>query len=239
LVESTSRFKVEETERDILRNILRLKEKNLGDIYVPLSQVVAVSSSATAAEALKLFKDSGFSKLPVFESRVDNIIGYVLVSDFISVTEPSVKVKEIMRPVLIFPEYMNLFDALKEFKKANEQLGIVVDEFGSTLGIVTVEDILEEIVGRIEDEFDKGEVGITKNGNTVIASASVEVSELNKLLNYPLPESSDYVSVGGLILSRLGRFPVEGEVVELPHHTIFIDRVSKNRIERVKIREKG
>ncbi len=239
LVESTSRFKVEETERDILRNILRLKEKNLGDIYVPLSQVVAVSSSATAAEALKLFKESGFSKLPVFESRVDNIIGYVLVSDFISVTEPSVKVKEIMRPVLIFPEYMNLFDALKEFKKANEQLGIVVDEFGSTLGIVTVEDILEEIVGRIEDEFDKGEVGITKNGNTVIASASVEVSELNKLLNYPLPESSDYVSVGGLILSRLGRFPVEGEVVELPHHTIFIDRVSKNRIERVKIREKG
>lgn len=238
LIESRSKFRVEETERDILKNILYLKEKNLGDIYVPLSQVIAVSSNSTVMDALELFEKSGFSKLPVFEKRVDNIVGYLLVSDLISVTDPNLKVGKIMRPVLVFPEYMNLFQALKEFKMRNEQLGIVVDEFGSTLGIVTVEDILEEIVGKIEDEFDKGKVEITKSGNTVITDASIEVSELNKLLNRPLPTSPDYVSVAGLILSKLGRFPKEGEVVELPHHTILVEKVSKNRIEKVKVREK-
>jgi putative hemolysin len=239
LVESKSRFRVEETERDILKNILHLKEKTLGDIYVPLSQVIAVSSNATVSEALELFEKSGFSKLPIFEGRIDNIVGYLLVSDLVAVEDPNLKVREVMRPVVVFPEYMSIFDALKEFRRANEQLGIVVDEFGSTLGIVTIEDILEEIVGKIEDEFDKGKIEITKSGNTLSTDASVEVSELNKLLNFPLPESTDYSSIGGLILSRLGRFPKEGEIIELPHHTIKVEKLSNKRIERVRIREKS
>ncbi len=238
LVESSSRFKVEETERDILRNIFCLKEKSLGDIYVPLSQVIAVSSNSTVSEALELFEKSGFSKLPVFEGRIDNIVGYLLVSDLITIENPNLKVKEIMRPVVVFPEYMSVFDALREFRKAGEQLGIVVDEFGSTLGIVTIEDILEEIVGRIEDEFDREKTEIVKSGNTILANSLVEVGELNKVLQFPLPESSDYTTIGGLILSRLGRFPKEGEVLELPHHTIEVEKVSRRRIERVKIREK-
>ena len=238
LVESGSRFNVEKTERNILRNILELKEKYTGDIYTPLSRVIAVSENASLLEALELMEKSGFSKLPVYEGRIDNIVGYLLVSDLISVDNPNLKVREIMRPVLVLPEYMNIFDALKEFKKSRQQMGIVVDEFGSTLGIVTIEDILEEIVGRIEDEFDRETLKIVRKGNGVVADASAEVEELNRILKKPLPENPDYVSVGGLILSRLGRFPKAGERVELPHHTITVESLDKRRIKKIRIEEK-
>ncbi|ADU96447.1 protein of unknown function DUF21 [Thermovibrio ammonificans HB-1] len=239
LVESSSRLLVEKTERRILGNILNLREKSVGDIYTPLSSVIAVSDNAAVGEALELFEKSGFSKLPVYRERFDNIVGYLLISDLISVTDDSMKVKEIMRPVLVLPEYMSIFDALREFRKSKEQLGIVVDEFGSTLGIVTVEDILEEIVGRIEDEFDKTTLHITKTGNTVTADALVEVEEINKLLRHKLPKSPDYTTVAGLILSKLGRFPQPGEKVELPLHTITVNSLNGRRIGKVTIEEKG
>ena len=238
LVESSSRFNVDKTERNILRNVLELKEKSIGNVYTPLSKVIAVSENASVLEALELMEKSGFSKLPVYEGRIDNIVGYILVSDLISVNKPDLKVREIMRPILVLPEYMNIFDALKEFKKNKEQMGIVVDEFGSTLGIVTIEDILEEIVGRIEDEFDRETLRIVKTKNGVITDASVEIEELNRILKKPLPESPDYVSLAGLILSKLGRFPKEGEKLELPHHTLTVEEIDRKRIKRVKVEEK-
>ncbi len=238
LVESGSRFNVERTERNILKNILQLKEKCVGDIYTPLSHVIAVSENASIVEALELMEKSGFSKLPVYEGRIDNIVGYVLVSDLISVNDPNLKVRDVMRPVVILPEYMNIFNALKEFKKNREQLGIVVDEFGSTLGIITIEDILEEIVGRIDDEFDRSTSKIVRTGKYILADASAEIEELNRFLKHPLPESPDYVSIGGLILSKLGRFPEKGEKVELLHHTLTVEEVGRKRIRRIKVEEK-
>ncbi len=238
LVESSSKFKVEKTERKILKNILSLKEKSVGDIYTPLSKVIAVGEGATIKEALELFNKSGFSKLPVYKERFDNIVGYLLISDLISVKEPSTEVKELLRPVVILPEYMNVFDALKEFRKKGEQLGIVVDEFGSTLGIITIEDILEEVVGKIEDEFEKGEPQVIKQGKTITADALIEIGEINRFLRKPLPESPDYSKVGGLILNTLGRFPKEGETLNLPYHTLKVVKVGNRRIEKVKIEEK-
>ena len=238
LVESSGRFQVEKTERNILKNILSLREKSVGDIYTPLSKIIAVSENSTVKEALELFLRSGFSKLPVYRERFDNIVGYLLISDLINVKEPELPVKSLIRPVVVLPEYMNIFDALKEFRRKNEQMGIVVDEFGSTLGIVTIEDILEEVVGKIEDEFDREELQIIKQGDEITVDAQVEIDELNKLLKTPLPKSSDYVSLGGLILSRLGRFPGEGEVVELPSHTLKVLEVKERRIGKVKVKEK-
>jgi CBS domain containing-hemolysin-like protein len=238
LVESSSRFKVENTERQILKNVLSLREKSVGEVYTPLSKVIAVSEGSTVKEALELFLKSGFSKLPVYRDRFDNIVGYILVSDLISVREPSLRVKEILRPVVVLPEYMNIFDALKEFRRTKEQLGIVVDEFGSTLGIVTLEDILEEIVGKIEDEFDRPQVQLVKEGDELIADAQVEVEEVNKLLKTPLPKSSEYVTLGGLILYRLGRFPKKGELLNLPHHTLEVLEVGSRKVGKVKVKEK-
>ncbi len=238
LVESASKLKVERAERNILKNILKLHEKSVGNIYVPLLNVVAVEKDSPAYQALKLFEKSGFSKLPVYENRFDNIVGYITISDFLNVTDTKTPVGKIAKPILVLPEYMNIFDALKTFRKNKGEMAIVVDEYGSTLGIVTLEDILEEIVGKIEDEFDRPELKITKKGNVLTAEGTAEIEEINKLLKNPLPTSRDYITVAGLILSKLGRFPNPGEKLELKNHTITVTKTSNRKIEEVKIEEK-
>ncbi|ADY73275.1 protein of unknown function DUF21 [Desulfurobacterium thermolithotrophum DSM 11699] len=238
LVESSSRFPVEKTERNILKNILKLREKTVGDIYVPLLNVVAVNENAPVKSALSLLEKSGFSKLPVYRKRFDDIVGYISIGDLLNTESGEISVKELMRPILVFPEYMSIFDALKEFRKSSDQMAIVVDEYGSTLGILTLEDILEEIVGRIEDEFDKSKLSITKKGNEILADGSVEIEELNKLLKKPLPKSPDYVTVAGLILSKLGRFPKKREKIDLETAEIIVEDVEKKRIKKVKVKEK-
>lgn len=237
LVESSSRFKVEKTERNILKNILRLRGKTVGDIYIPLLNIVAVNENASIKNAISLFEKSGFSKLPVYRKRFDDIVGYVAISDLFPIVNGDTPIKNVMRPILVFPEYMSLFDALKEFKASKEQIAIVVDEYGSTLGILTLEDILEEIVGRIEDEFDKSTISIKKEGNKIVAGGSVEIEELNKLLKKPLPTSFDYTTIAGLILSKLGRFPEKGEKIKIGTTEITVEDVGKRKIKRVKIEE--
>ncbi len=238
LVESASKFKVEKTERNILKNILNLREKTVGDIYTPLLNVVAVEEGSPVSLALKLLEDSGFSKLPVYRERFDNIVGYISISDLLNVNNPRLKVGEISKPILVLPEYMSIFDALKEFRKSKSQMGIVVDEYGSTLGIITLEDILEEIVGKIEDEFDRSRGKVFKKENAIIAEGTAEIKEINKLLRVPLPMSENYVTIAGLILSNLGRMPKPGEKIEINSHTIEITKVSDRKIEEVKIKEK-
>jgi CBS domain containing-hemolysin-like protein len=238
LVESSSRFQIEKTERNILKNILRLREKTVGDIYVPLLNVVAINENAPVKSAISLFEKSGFSKLPVYRKRFDDIVGYISISDLLDVENGDIPVKKLMRPILIFPEYMSIFNALKEFRRSKDQMAIVVDEYGSTLGILTLEDILEEIVGKIEDEFDKSKVSITKEGREITAKGSTEIEELNKFLKKPLPRSSDYTTVAGLILQKLGRFPKPGEKIELENAEIIVENVDQRKINRVKIKEK-
>ncbi len=237
LVESASKFKVETTERNILKNILSLREKTVGDIYTPLLNVVAVEEGSPVSLALKLLEDSGFSKLPVYRERFDNIIGYISIPDLLNIENPELRVGEIAKPILVLPEYMSIFDALKEFRKSKNQMGIVVDEYGSTLGIITLEDILEEIVGEIEDEFDRTKTEIVLKENGIIAKGNAEIEELNKFLKVPLPKSSDYSTIAGLVLSKLGRFPTTGEKVRVDNKEIEVLKVGKKKIEAVKIKE--
>ena len=238
LVESASKLKVERAERNILKNVLKLHEKTVGNIYVPLLNVIAVEKDSPSSQALKLFEKSGFSKLPVYEDRFDNIVGYITISDFLNVTDIKTPVEKIAKPILVLPEYMNIFDALKTFRKNKGEMAIVVDEYGSTLGIITLKDILEEIVGKIEDEFDRQETEIIKRGNSLTVEGKTEIEEINKLLKNPLPTSRDYITIAGLILSKLGRFPKIGEKLELNNHIIEVTKTTNRKIEEVKIKEK-
>ena len=237
LVESASRLKVERTERNILRNILRLREKTVGDIYVPLLNVVAVEEGAPIEEVLRLSEQSGFSKFPIFRNRFDNIVGYISISDLLNVKDKKIRVKDLMKPVLIFPEYMSIFEALKEFRKTKEQMAIVVDEYGSTLGIVTPEDILEEIVGKIEDEFDKPGEKVIKKEEEIVAEGTTEIDEINRFLKKPLPTAPDYTTVAGLILSKLGRFPQKGERIKIDTTELTVLEVDPKKIKKVLIKE--
>ncbi|SNR82315.1 hemolysin family protein [Desulfurobacterium atlanticum] len=238
LVESASRSAFEKTERKILKNVLRLKEKTLGDIYVPLVNVVAVNLNSRVKEALRLFNKTGFSKLPVYKERFDDIVGYILITDLLDVDDKYASVKRFMRPILILPEYMNLLDAMKEFKKAKTQMAAVVDEFGSTLGIVTIEDILEEIVGKIDDEFGSFESKVKKlSDGSLIVDGNIEIAEVNRFLKTSLPVDGDYVTVAGFILKTLGRFPKKGEVIKYHNVELKIEDVEKKRIKKVRIKE--
>ena len=238
LVESASRSAFEKTERKILKNVLRLKEKTLGDIYVPLVNVVAVNLNSRVKEALRLFNKTGFSKLPVYKERFDDIVGYILITDLLDVDDKYASVKRFMRPILILPEYMNLLDAMKEFKKAKTQMAAVVDEFGSTLGIVTIEDILEEIVGKIDDEFGSFESKVKKlPDGSLLVDGDVEITEINRFLKTSLPSDSDYVTVAGFILKTLGRFPKKGEVIKYHNIELKVEDMDKKHIKKVKIKE--
>ncbi len=238
LVESVSRSTFEKTERKILKNVLKLKEKTLGDIYVPLVNVVAVNYNSRVKDTLKLFNKTGFSKLPVYKERFDDIIGYVLITDLLDVSDEYASVKRFMRSILILPEYMSLLDAMKEFKKAKTQMAVVVDEFGSTLGIVTIEDILEEIVGRIDDEFGNFDSKVKKlPDNSIIVEGDIEIPELNRFLKTSFPSDGDYVTVSGFILKTLGRFPKKGEKLKFHNLEIEIKDIGRKRIEKLKIRE--
>ncbi len=238
LVKSFSRCSFEVTERKILRNVLKLKEKTIGDVYVPLVNVVAIAENSKVQQAVDILDRTGFSKLPVYRERFDDIIGYVTVTDLMGVEDGELPVSRFIRPVLILPEYMNLLEGLKEFQKTKIQLAMVVDEFGSTLGILTIEDILEEIVGEIEDEFDRSLTLVRRiNDRTLVVDGLCEIKEVNGFLRKHLPESEDYVTVSGLILKVLGRFPKKGEVIYLPDHRITVESVDSRRIKKVKIVE--
>ncbi len=235
LVESPSKLKAKKVERDILKNILDLKGKNVGYIYVPLLNIVAVNVNSSVREAIKLLEKTGFSKLPIYRERFDDIVGYVSISDLFDAPKLSCPVREFMKPILVFPEYMNIFDALKEFKKTHTQMAIVVDEYGSTLGIITVEDILEEVVGNIEDEFDRMRHLIEKNGRSLIVSGMAEIDEINRRLKNPLPEEDDYSTIAGLVLSKLGRIPKEGEIIDINGNRIEVLQTDRKRLLKLKI----
>ncbi|WP_457568598.1 hemolysin family protein [Desulfurobacterium sp.] len=238
LVESASRSAFEKTERKILKNVLRLKEKTLGDIYVPLVNVVAVNINSRVKEALKLFNKTGFSKLPVYKERFDDIVGYILITDLLDAVDKFASVKNFLRPILVLPEYMNLIDALKEMRRARTQMAVVVDEFGSTLGIVTIEDILEEIVGRIDDEFG-GEHSLVKKlpDGSLLADGSVEIGEINRYLKTSLPSGADYLTLAGFVLKTLGKLPKKGE--KLSYHNLLIEvvDVDRRRVKKLRLKE--
>lgn len=231
----TSMF--DEKEKQIIKNIFYAKDKSLGDIYVPLNKVVALSSNSKIKDLKRVIKKYGFSRYPVFENRIDNIIGIVKIDDALK-SNLDIPVVSIMKPPLYLPEYMNIFDALRIFKDKKDSIAVVVDEYGSTLGIITLEDILEEIVGRIDDEFDKTPL-IQKTLNGVICDPTIEITEINRFLKKELPMGTDYSTVSGLILKTLGKFPNRGEIIDFPHHLIKILDVSPRKIEKVLIIEKS
>ncbi len=239
LIETSPISDFEITEKKILKNVFKMKEKTLGDIYVPLLKVVALRQDSRVKDALKTFETTGFSKLPVYKERFDSLIGYVLVTDLLNEKDKYAPIKKYMRKIPYLPEYMNLLDALKEMRKRKSQMAVVVDEFGSTLGIITVEDILEELVGKIEDEFDKGAQSVQNDGKSLICDAGVEVSEVNWMLKKPLPIGDDYSTLAGLILKKTGKVPEKGQKITVGNYEIEVLDSDERRIKKVRLTQRG
>lgn len=226
---------LDKEDSEILHNVLELSSKRVKESMIPRTDIVAVEKNTGIDEALRLFIGSGYSKLPVFEDNIDNIIGVVFAYDLFNNPD---NLTEIMRSIKLVPASQRSKELLQEFRVSNLSVAIVIDEYGGTAGMVTIEDLLEEVVGDIQDEYDTEDFIIKKlSSNTFVVSGNVEIDELME--EYPeleLPdESSNFETIAGYIINELGRIPKVNEELLIDGNKFIISKATPSRIETVKL----
>jgi len=241
--EATEEGIIEKDEDELLRGVVEFGDQLVREIMTPRTRIVAIERQATVAELKELFIKEKFSRLPVYRERLDNIEGMVMAKDLLEFSAPEHADRQIdflIRPVHFVPETMAIKDLLKEFKKLKQKLAMVVDEHGGISGLVTMEDVLEEIVGEIQDEYDVEEPEIVQEKpETYLVNGDTEIEELEELLQTELSDDN-FQTISGLINQHLGRLPKKGERLHLANLTIEILEVDEKSVKKVRLtREKA
>jgi len=223
-------------EIQMMQNAIEFKNIKLRDCMIPRTEIVASNISEEIQNLRKLFTETGHSKIMIYEDSIDNLQGYVHAYDMF---KHPLNIREVMRPAEIFPETMSASKVLSLFIKKHKSVAIVVDEFGGTSGMVTMEDIIEEIFGEIEDEYDTDEVVEKQLSDTeFIFSARIEIDYLNEKYRFALPESEEYETIAGFILHHQESIPLINEEIEIPPYTFKILKASGNRLEEIRLMRK-
>ncbi|RTZ60525.1 MAG: HlyC/CorC family transporter [Gammaproteobacteria bacterium] len=231
---SGGRVDISKTKALIVANILSFRERTISEIVKPLYEVVTVEEDATVYEAGKKIKESGYSRLPVYAGTLQNIVGYVQAYDLLKAKE-SESIKKYIRPIKVIGEFERLKDVLDYFIKAKEHIAVVVDERGIVIGIVTLEDIVEEITGELYEKRVHEEEEIKQiSPNRWIISANIEISELNKQFNLNIPKGI-YSTLGGFIQYKLGKIPKKGETLSYKNYTLKVIDADEKKIKRVMV----
>ena len=232
----TERRSQMDKEISIFRNALDFRDVKARECMVPRTEMRALEIGAPIEEFKQLFISSGLSKIVVYRDSVDNVVGYVHSFDFF---RPVESIQDILLPVLFVPESMPVNEILKDLTQKRMSIAVVLDEYGGTSGMITVEDIIEELLGDIEDEHDK-DLLLEKDlgGGQYLFSARQEVDYLNQRYDLGLPESEEYETLGGLILAHTEKIPQKDEQVEIGDFVFTIREVSSAKIETVHLRKK-
>jgi CBS domain containing-hemolysin-like protein len=221
----------------MIRRIFRFTHSEARKAMVPLVGIEAVSEETTLAAAAEVARREGFSRLPVFHNRIFDIIGVVHVFDLLEAPDLSRPVSEVMRPVSYFSESTPLDEILVAMQRTGENLAVVVDEYGGASGILTIEDLLEEIVGEIEDEYDAAEeLATLVNSRTLKVLGRAPIAELNERFGVNLPEGDEYATIAGLVVERLGHIPKPGEQLKVGDLTITVTRADARAVREVAVR---
>ncbi len=224
---------IEEEEKDMINSIFAFDDTVVREVMIPRIDIFAIEVDTSLEEILSEMIDNGHSRIPAYQDSIDNIVGVLYVKDllpFITRELGEIIIYDLLRPAYFVPESKKVNQLLSEMKDAKVHMAIVLDEYGGTAGIATIEDLLEEIVGDIQDEYDFEEMEYSYvNDNELIVDARMPVDELNDLLNISLPED-DYDTLGGLVLNMLGHVPKEEEQLKYETLIISIDEMSNNRI---------
>lgn len=222
-----------DSEIQIFQNALDFSELRSREVMIPRTEVVAVDLETPIPELNKLFVETGLSKILVYEESIDKLLGYVHAFELFKKPE---NIKEVLRPVVLVPETMLAKDTLNILIKQRKSIAAVIDEYGGTAGIMTVEDIIEELFGDIEDEHDSIELVENKIGQGhYILSARLEVDYLNETYKWDLPENDAYETLGGMLLHHTEEIPEKNEIVELENYRFKILEVSNTKIELVEL----
>ena len=239
--------KIEDTndnnEKNLIKNILKLSEKSVEDIMVPRSEIIAVESNRTYDDILKLIKEESHSRMPVFKTNIDNVIGFFHIKDFIKMTPNDFNMNKILRELLYVAPKSPILDLLKTMRSSRIHIGLVVDGVGGVDGLVTIEDLVEEIVGDIEDEHDAEDINdliLETKKNSIVVDASYRIDDLEEFfkINISRSEEDELFTVGGLVYSKINRIPNNNEIIKTDDNLeIKILKSNNRKIETVEIKK--
>ncbi|HEV8354571.1 MAG TPA: hemolysin family protein [bacterium] len=230
---------IQEDEREMIHSIFEWGDTVAREVMVPRIDIAAVEDTTPLDHVLRVVLEEGHSRIPVFHETIDEVVGVLYVKDLLSHLKAGrmqVQAKELMRPAYFIPETKRLDEVFREMRRKKVHMAIVLDEYGGTAGLVTIEDLLEEIVGPILDEYDVDEEKQieTVDAHTTLVNGRMSVEEVNELLGLELPVE-DVDTIGGFVYRLLGHVPVQGETVAFDGVDISVERVDGNRITKIRI----
>ena len=239
LAVSTRKGILQESERSLLANALDFADTLVRQVMVPRTEIVAVEADQPLRELRDLAQERPFTRFPVYDRDLDHVVGVAHVKDLVPAGDLSRPVRELMRRALFLPETMHLDQALAEFRRQRTQLAIVVDEFGGTAGLVTLEDVIEELVGEVEDEFDRETPRFrVEPGGSMLIDGLMSLDDLRERLGIELT-GEPYDTVGGMVFGRLGRVAKIGDAVEVEGYRFQVTTVDGRRVAQVRAQRAG
>jgi CBS domain containing-hemolysin-like protein len=224
-------------ERRLLQSIVDFGDTLVREVMTPRPDIVGIPEAATVGDVRALFREQEYSRFPVFRGNLDNIVGFVFVKDLVAIGsgDDARPITTLLRPAVVVPESKRVPELLKQFQRQQTQVAIVVDEYGGTAGLVTIEDLLEEIVGEIRDEYDvESEQVIDEGGGRFVFTGKVDIDEVVQRLHVEI-EREGFETVGGFLLTHLGRVPAIGERFDIDGLSVEVLDVERRRINRVRI----
>lgn len=228
-----SEYKNLDVEVQILQNALDFSNVKVRECMIPRTEIIGIEVSKNIEDLLKIFIETKLSKVLIYKENIDNIIGYAYSNEIFKSPK---NIKSILIPISYVPESMMANDMLELFIKERKGIAVVVDEFGGTSGIITIEDVVEEILGEIEDEHDSGkDLEIKIDEETYRFSARLEIDYLNEKYHFNLPKSDEYETLGGLLISKLEEIPEKNKEINIGDYTIVVDEVSETKIEAISL----
>jgi len=240
--ESTKEGVLEKEDKEMIESVLEFGDTLVKEIITPRVDMIYVDIEVGLDELVKIINEKKKSRCPVISGRIDNIEGIILSKDVFNYWNNNVKefhIRKILRKAFFVPETMRIFELLKELQKSKQKFAIVSDEFGGISGVVTMEDIIEEIVGEIHDEYDEDTEQIVKEKDYFIVKGDTDISELSDTLEIKLEEDEDYQTVAGLMSYKLGKIPDKADTISIKGYTFEVIDLEKNRVKKVKINKKG
>ena len=234
---------IEDEKNKMLTSIFEFSDTIVREIMTPRTDAICISDQETVQVAIELITNKGHSRVPVYEDKMDNIIGIIYAKDLLTVSKSSMNsnIRKFMRDAAFIPEFKPVDDLLQQMKRSKLHMAIIVDEHGGMSGLVTLEDIVEEILGEIQDEYDQDEKKefnqISENKYDV--DARINIKDLGDLIDIEFPDDDDFDTLGGLVLSIKGSFPSKNETIQYKNLDILIKEIKKRRIIRLEIIKKN
>jgi putative hemolysin len=229
---------LDKDEEELIHSVFEFSETAVKKVMVPRPKIFALDVNTPPGEVEHLIVEGGYSRIPVYDDTPDNVIGLVYIKDVLRLLErrQPIVLRKILHPVHFVPETKKTGELLKELQKRRTHMALVIDEHGSLVGLVTLEDLLEEIVGEIQDEYDWEERPVERlRDGSLVVDGTLSAADLRTSYHIPIPESAEFETVAGFILESLGTVPRGGEFVDLGGHRLTVVDVDKNRISKVKI----